>query len=95
MRVTWWEDDADNADYILHLGEYSFGISMANDDDIIGGRIISKAKFEGGDEFKTDFTGLWMLTSRSPAPPTYDCGSVHLHGAAVVGAAVGARPADG
>ena len=62
VRVTWWEDDSGNADYILHLGEYSFGISMANDDDIIGGRIISKGKFEGGDEFKTDFTGLWMLT---------------------------------
>lgn len=62
VRFYWWEDDSGDADYILHLGQYSFGVSMANEDDLIGGRQLNVSKFVGTTVDTTDFTDLVMKT---------------------------------
>ncbi|WP_248579448.1 DUF3103 family protein [Nocardioides sp. InS609-2] len=62
VRFYWWEDDSGSADFTLGYNGVSFGISMSNDDDLIGGRQVTYSKFVGETEDTTDFGDLTMRT---------------------------------
>jgi len=62
VRFYWWEDDSGSADFDLKLGAFSFGVNMANDDDLIGGRQLNYSLFAGDSEDTTDFTDLVQVT---------------------------------
>lgn len=44
----WWEDDGGAADFTLGYGGFSLGVKMDNSDDLIGGKQIPHASFQGG-----------------------------------------------
>lgn len=58
----WWEDDSASYDFTLGYGGISFGVAMADEDDLIGGRMLDWSTFSGTSERTTDFTDLIMKT---------------------------------
>lgn len=58
----WWEDDSSAFDFALEFGGVSLGVGMSDEDDLIGGRILPHASFEGSTERNTSFTDLEMKT---------------------------------
>lgn len=64
VRFYWWEDDSGSYDFGLTCcGGFSFGVQMSDEDDLIGGRQLDWATFEGTSNRTTDFTDLEMITN--------------------------------
>jgi hypothetical protein len=61
----WWEDDGGSFDFTLSYGGFGLGVQMDNDDDLIGGKQLPYASFQGGGTDtmrRDDWSALTMWT---------------------------------
>jgi hypothetical protein len=58
----WWEDDGGSANFTLSYGGFSLGVSMDDDDDLIGGKQVPYASFQGGTMREDSWTALAQWT---------------------------------
>lgn len=63
VRFYWYENDSGAQDFTLGYGGFSFGIKLADEDDLIGGRELTFSSFKGTSESTTDFGELAMKTN--------------------------------
>lgn len=58
----WWEDDGGSANFTLSYGGASLGVSMDDDDDLIGGKQIPYSSFSGSSMREDAWTALEQWT---------------------------------
>lgn len=63
VGIAWWEDDGNASDVALEVGGYKLGISLDEDDDMIGKKVFKHSLFKGTSDNTHSWAGLQQHTN--------------------------------